>query len=214
MLICGCSHHSQLIVFRLNKHTNLAPSPGVNLNAKSEPSPRRSENVQRNSNENASLLFISLNLYYVSHRVTVFMHNDTETPWYMYKKIVICFLHWKCPSPVVSHIKIHPQIWLEMFWLVNNAWLCRLLQCFYQLFGLSFWRHPFTAEDPLVSKRWNATFLQICSHEETNSSTSWMSWGWVNDQQMYFFWVNSSFKLVFSLIKSNLSYVFEALTVC
>ncbi len=24
---------------------------------------------------------------------------------------------------------------------------------FYQLFGLSFWRHPFTAEDPLVSKR-------------------------------------------------------------
>ncbi len=24
---------------------------------------------------------------------------------------------------------------------------------FYQLFGLSFWRHPFTAQDPLVSKR-------------------------------------------------------------
>ncbi len=33
--------------------------------------------------------------------------------------------------------------------------------CFYQLFGLSFWRHPFTAEDPLVSKWCNATFLQI-----------------------------------------------------
>ncbi len=33
--------------------------------------------------------------------------------------------------------------------------------CFYQLFGQSFWRHPFTAEDPLVSKWWNATFLQI-----------------------------------------------------
>ncbi len=30
-----------------------------------------------------------------------------------------------------------------------------------QLFGLSFWRHPFTAEDPLVSKWCNATFLQI-----------------------------------------------------
>ncbi len=30
----------------------------------------------------------------------------------------------------------------------------------------SFWRHPFTAEDPLMSKWWNATFLQICSDEE------------------------------------------------
>ncbi len=37
------------------------------------------------------------------------------------------------------------------------------------MFGLSFWRHPFTAEDPLVSKWCNATFLQICSHEETCS---------------------------------------------
>ncbi len=27
---------------------------------------------------------------------------------------------------------------------------CGLLRCFYQLFGL--WRHPFTAEEPLVSK--------------------------------------------------------------
>ncbi len=27
--------------------------------------------------------------------------------------------------------------------------------------GLSFWRHPFTAEHPLVSKWWNAKFLQI-----------------------------------------------------
>ncbi len=42
------------------------------------------------------------------------------------------------------------------------VWItCGLLWCFYQLFGLSFWRHPFTAEDPLVSKWWNATFLQI-----------------------------------------------------
>ncbi len=38
---------------------------------------------------------------------------------------------------------------------------CELLWCFYQLFGLSFWRHPFTAEHPLVSKWWNDTFLQI-----------------------------------------------------
>ncbi len=38
---------------------------------------------------------------------------------------------------------------------------CGLLWCFYQLFGLSFWRHPFTAEHPLMSKWCNATFLQI-----------------------------------------------------
>ncbi len=41
----------------------------------------------------------------------------------------------------------------------------------------SFWRHPFTAEDPLVSKWCNAKFLQICYDEETNLSTSWMAWG-------------------------------------
>ncbi len=48
----------------------------------------------------------------------------------------------------------------------------------YQLFWLSFWRHPFTTEDPLVSKWWNSKFLQICSEEGTNSFTSWMSWRW------------------------------------
>ncbi len=51
-----------------------------------------------------------------------------------------------------------------------------LNKCFYQQFGLSFWRHPFTAEDPLVSKWCNAKFLQICSDEKPNSSTCWMAW--------------------------------------
>ncbi len=45
--------------------------------------------------------------------------------------------------------------------LIDGLEWCELLWCFYQLFGLSFWRHPFTEEDPLVSKWWNATFLQI-----------------------------------------------------
>ncbi len=58
---------------------------------------------------------------------------------------------------------------------------------FYQLFGLSFWRHPFTAEDPLVIKWCNATFLQICSDEETNSSTFRMAWEGVHFQQIFFF---------------------------
>ncbi len=61
-----------------------------------------------------------------------------------------------------------------------------LLRCIYQLFRLSFWRHPFTAEDPLVSKWCNATCKQIWSDEETNSSTSWMAWGYVNIQHIFF----------------------------
>ncbi len=52
-----------------------------------------------------------------------------------------------------------------IFWrhtmLTDGLEWCGLLWCFYQLFGLSFWRHPFTAEDPLLSKWWNATFLKI-----------------------------------------------------
>ncbi len=66
-----------------------------------------------------------------------------------------------------------------------------LLWCFYQLYGLSFWRHPFTAEHPLLSKWCNTTFLQTCSDEETNSS--WMAWGWVHVQQNVIFgWTNKS----------------------
>ncbi len=52
----------------------------------------------------------------------------------------------------------------DVDWQTGVVWI-RLLQCLYQLFELSFWRHPFTAEDPLVSKWCN---LQICSNE-TNS---------------------------------------------
>ncbi len=49
----------------------------------------------------------------------------------------------------------------DVNWWIGVVWIaCGLLWCFYQLFGLSFWRHPFTAEDPLVSK-WCNTFLQI-----------------------------------------------------
>ncbi len=59
---------------------------------------------------------------------------------------------------------------------------CGLLNVFYQLFGLSFWRHPFTADDSLLIEWTNATFLQIGLDEETNSSTSWKAWEWVHFQ--------------------------------
>ncbi len=61
----------------------------------------------------------------------------------------------------------------DVNWWTGVMWItCGLLWCFYQLFGLSFWRHPFTAEHPLLSKWCNATFLQIWWRQ-----TSWMAWG-------------------------------------
>ncbi len=39
----------------------------------------------------------------------------------------------------------------DVNWWTGVVWItCGLLWCFYQLFGLSFWRHPFTAEDLLL----------------------------------------------------------------
>ncbi len=84
------------------------------------------------------------------------------------------------------------SFWLHKTLIDRLEW-CGLLWCFYQLFGLSFWRHPFTAEDPLVSKWCNTKFLQICSDEETNSSTSWMAWEWVFSSN-FNFWTNYSFQ--------------------
>ncbi len=57
---------------------------------------------------------------------------------------------------------------------------CVLLWCFYQLFGLSFWRHPFTAEHPLRRHWCRDTFLQIW----WRNKLTWMAWRWVNVQQI------------------------------
>ncbi len=43
--------------------------------------------------------------------------------------------------------------------LIDGQESCGLLWCFLSAVGLSFRRHPFTAEDPLLSKWCNATFL-------------------------------------------------------
>ncbi len=47
---------------------------------------------------------------------------------------------------LITNIQIFASQYV--YWVV---WIIYgLLWCFYQLFELSFWRHPFTAEDPLV----------------------------------------------------------------
>ncbi len=75
--------------------------------------------------------------------------------------------------------------------LLKNTLTDALELCGLLLFGLSFWRHPFTAEDQSVSKWCNAKILQICSHEGTYSYVPWMAWGWVHFQH---FWVRCFFK--------------------
>ncbi len=88
---------------------------------------------------------------------------------------------------------------MQLFTLQDvNRWtgVVWIIVMFYQLFGLSFWRHPFSAEDPLVSKWYNAKFLKICSEEETNSSSACSLR--VNKSSANFnIWANYSFKEIF-----------------
>ncbi len=82
-------------------------------------------------------------------------------------RIVDLYFSWKQRFDIkiisfVCFLETNPSFSLDKM-LIDGWESCRLLWCFYQLFGISFWRHPFTAEHPLVSKWWKATFLQICS---------------------------------------------------
>ncbi len=75
-------------------------------------------------------------------------------------------------------------------WWSGAVWItCGLWWCFYQLFGLIL-TAPIHCRgsigEQVMEYHWNA-FLQICFHEGTNSSTSWMAWGWVHFQEMFLF---------------------------
>ncbi len=50
---------------------------------------------------------------------------------------------WICFLQTCSFSLQDIHCWTGVVWIT-----CGLLWCFYELFGLSFWRHPFTAEDP------------------------------------------------------------------
>ncbi len=75
--------------------------------------------------------------------------------------------HWRKRYGLWTHIYLKTSQWwiclifclLKM--LTDGLEWCDLLWCFYQLFGLSFWRHPFTIMYPLLSEWCNAKFLQI-----------------------------------------------------
>ncbi len=69
--------------------------------------------------------------------------------------------HWYICFIQIHSFSLHKTLTDGLEW-------CGLLWCLNQLFGLPFWRHPFTAEDPLVNKLCIAKFF----HEETTSSIS------------------------------------------
>ncbi len=60
--------------------------------------------------------------------------------------------------------------------LIDGPKWCGLLWSFYQVSGLSFWRHPFTAEDPLLVSKWyNATFFSksVMMKKQTHIHLGW-----------------------------------------
>ncbi len=73
--------------------------------------------------------------------------------------------------------------------LTDGLEWCGLLWWFFQLFWLSFWRHPFTAEHPL--RRDSGAMLHFSkSDEETNSSTDGLRASTFSAN--VYFWVNYS----------------------
>ncbi len=83
-------------------------------------------------------------------------------------------LHWKKAILWIEDLQFIIALMMDLFLrnrqifasqdIIDGLEWCGLLMdivMFLSAVGLSFWRHPFTAEDPLVSKWCNATFLQI-----------------------------------------------------
>ncbi len=136
-----------------------------------------------------SCMFLRNNssLRYCNFKSSSEYHNSTSKvqnslPTYLFRTILDCF----CFDGFITNTQLFTS--QDVNWLTGVEWIiCGLLWCFYQPFGLSFWRHPFTAENPLVSKWCNAKFLQICSDEETNVYAYCMAWWWVKFQKFSIF---------------------------
>ncbi len=127
----------------------------------------------------------------------------SEIKWKLSENVLCFFMRTdleKCSIASLAQQWILCSEWVPSEWeskQFTRLESCGLLWCFYQLFGLSFWRHPFTAEDPLVSK-W-CTFLQICSDEETSSSH--LSWGWAHFLQTFILrWTTLTIRAITTLV--------------
>ncbi len=96
----------------------------------------------------------------------------------MFKTFIICLL-----KQTAFHFS--RDMWI--------AW--GLLWCFYQLFGLSFWWHLFTVDDPLLSKLCNATFPHLFPWNNKLIIIGWPE----NDtfSANFYFGLNYSFKAAY-----------------
>ncbi len=111
------------------------------------------------------------------------------------------FLHWNRFAEIsitaLAHqwILCHVNGCRQLFTSWDITW-CSGVVCIivmlYQLFGLSFWRHPFTAGGLLVSKWCNATFLQISI--EMKQTILHFRWIECTFSAKFHFWVNCSFE--------------------
>ncbi len=105
----------------------------------------------------------------------------------VHTKILVC---WKCIQPqVVQDVDEFVSSDLDTFCITSVAHQ-RIFYSEWVLFGLSFWRHPFTAEDPFVSKWYNAKSEETNSYIQDGLSVSSFSFN---------FWVN--YFLIFKFIK-------------
>ncbi len=59
--------------------------------------------------------------------------------------------------------------------VVDYLWI---LWCFYQLFGLSFWRPPIHAEHPLLTS--DECYISPNLMKKQTHIQSWMVWGWAH----------------------------------
>ncbi len=84
--------------------------------------------------------------------------------------------------------------------LTDGLEWCGLLLCIYQLFGLSFWRHPFTAEEHW----WGSdAMLHVSKSDKTNSSTSWMTWEWVHFKSVILGWTIPLIGVLYGLLLTS-----------
>ncbi len=120
-------------------------------------SPKRVQTVQNCSKQICGCILI----WEDNRRWTFTLHDFTQRYYGLWTHILATVWSQKHLDGFVF-TNAQPLASQDVNWWTGVVWTtCGLLWCFYQLFGLSFWRHPFTVEYPLLSKWCNAIFLQI-----------------------------------------------------
>ncbi len=119
--------------------------------------------------------------------------RQNESPKMRVKNVLMMDLFHLLSSPDVNW-------WTGVVWIT-----CGLLWCFYQLFGLSFWRHPFTAEHPLLRQWCSDTFLQIWWRNKLILISDGMWVSTFSAYYLFFWWITpASLDFKISAVSHNL----------